>query len=253
MVRSFPWDPRHGTVCDELWRMNKLPFALAALFAAAACGGSVVNEATGGATGTGAGASTMGTGAGTTGTGAGTTGTGAATTGTGAATTGVGGGEVGGPCPPSAPLAEGDVCSLPEGFRCTYGDSVRPECRTAWTCNGAWTATSGPCDEPPPGVCGSSQPGPQDMCAATNAVCVYGDSLCLCGCGAGVLCTTPFNWFCTAPPTTPGCPEVVPNDGTLCAVPGVQCSYGDVCTPSGAMVSCTNGLWLWNTMIACGG
>ena len=33
----------------------------------------------------------------------------------------------------------------------------------------------------------------------------------------------------------------------------VECTYGDVCDVSGAMVSCTNGRWLWNTMIACGG
>jgi hypothetical protein len=63
----------------------------------------------------------------------------------------------------------------------------------------------------------------------------------------------PIEWQCAGPPTTAGCPPVVPNDGTPCSDEGVMCTYGLICSMSGALVSCKNGLWLWNTMIACGG
>ncbi len=83
-------------------------------------------------------------------------------------------------------------------------------------------------------------------------VCTYGDTICSCGC-AGGFCGNPIFWQCSDPPVTPGCPAVVPNDGTPCAAEGVECNYGDVCSQSGALVQCTGGLWKWDTMIACGG
>jgi hypothetical protein len=82
--------------------------------------------------------------------------------------------------------------------------------------------------------------------------CVYVDSFCYCGCGGG-FCGMPYDWQCADPPNTADCPPTVPNDGTPCLSPGLECTYGDVCTPAGALVDCKNGLWLWNTMIACGG
>jgi hypothetical protein len=36
-------------------------------------------------------------------------------------------------------------------------------------------------------------------------------------------------------------------------VPGAQCTYGNVCSASGAQVDCIDGLWQWNMMIACAG
>jgi hypothetical protein len=229
--------------------MNKLHLGLAAVLGVAACGGSVVDEGTGGATG--AGTSTAGTGASTPGT---ATGAGASTTGTGASTTGTGsgGGTSTGPCPLSPPTGSASCAGVPDQFQCTYGDSVRPDCRIAWICsNGSWETTGNTCIEP--ADCGSSEPGPQTVCANMGDVCTYGDSICFCGCGGGVACLPPVDWSCNGPPTTPGCPAVVPNDGTPCNVPGVQCDYGEPCTQTNAVVACSNGLWLWNTMIACAG
>jgi hypothetical protein len=82
--------------------------------------------------------------------------------------------------------------------------------------------------------------------------CTYGNSFCYCGCGGGP-CGLPFQWQCADPPTTPGCPAIVPNDGTPCSSQGLQCTYGNVCTSAGALVNCINGLWTWDTAIACGG
>jgi hypothetical protein len=240
--------------------MNRLHLGLAAVMAVAACGGSVVDNGTGGAGGTGSsttgtgisttGTSTTGAGASTTGT---TTGAGAGTTGTGASTTGAGGSTSTGPCPLSPPTGSTSCAGVPDQFECTYGDSVRPDCRTAWICsNGTWTSTTSACAEPPPSVCGSSEPPAGTVCTNMGDVCTYGDSICFCGCGGGVLCAAPVEWQCNGPPTTPGCPAIAPNDGTACAEDGVQCTYGESCTPTNAVVACTNGLWLWNTMLVCG-
>ncbi len=218
--------------------MNKLHLGLpafAAVVALVACGGSVVDQSTGGS-GTGAGA---GTGAGTS---------------AGNSTTGAGGSVAQGPCPVAEPTEASACTGVPDQFRCTYGESVRPECRDVWICSGgAWTTTKGECVQPPPGDCAATQPGPQTVCANMGDVCTYGDTICECGCGGGIACEPPVSWACSGPPTTPGCPAAVPNDGTPCGAAGVECTYGDPCTQSGALVSCTSGLWLWNTMIACGG
>jgi hypothetical protein len=244
--------------------MSKLPLGLASILVlAAACGGNVVSGT--GASGSGAsgtGAGTTGTGAGTgtgastTGTGAGTTGTGASTTGTGASTTGTGastgtGGSVGAGCPASAPTVT-SCAGVPDQLRCTYGSSVRPDCRDVWQClNGEWLTQNGGCSEPPPGECGTTQPPPQTVCANMGDVCTYGDTICFCDCGGG-LCASPVDWLCSSPPPSP-CPPIAPNDGTACAAEGAQCNYGSPCTPSGAVVNCTNGRWVWNLMIACAG
>ena len=228
--------------------MNKLHLGLVAVLGVAACGGSVVDEGTGGATGTGA--STTGTGASTTGTSA--TGAGASTTGTGTSTTGTGsGGGNPGPCPLSPPTGSASCAGVPDQFQCTYGDSVRPDCRIAWICsNGSWETTGTACTEPVD--CGSSEPGPQTVCANRGDECTYGASICYCGCGGGPICPPPTVWECSGPPTAPGCPSVVPNDGTPCDAAGVQCTYGESCTSTYAVVACTNGLWLWNARMLCG-
>jgi len=224
--------------------MNKLYLGLATVMAVAACGGSVVDEGTGGVTGT----STTGAGASTTGAST----TGVSTTGTGTFTTGSGGGTSTGPCPLSPPTGSTSCAGAPDQFQCTYGDSVRPDCRAAWICtNGSWEATGSACIEPTD--CGSSEPGPETVCANMGDVCTYGDSICFCGCGGGPVCAPPVDWSCNGPPTTPGCPAVVPNDGTPCDAAGVQCNYGKQCTSTNAVVACSDGLWLWNTMIGCAG
>lgn len=214
--------------------MSKLPLYVA-LAGLVACGGNVVAENSAGTTGSGG--STTGTGAST------TTGTGASTT------TGAGGSPSAGPCPASVP-APGDACAgVPENFRCTWGDSVLPNCRQEATCmGGVWGVSDTFCNDM---GCPTSEPSGADVCPSAGQGCAYGDNICFCGCAD--LCAMPLHWECSPPPTTPGCPAVVPNDGTSCSAEGVQCNYGDPCTPTGAIVNCTNGLWKWNTMIACGG
>jgi hypothetical protein len=240
--------------------MKQLQLGLGALFVLTACGGSVVAGGAGGhGTGagtTGSGAGTTGTGAGATGTGASTTGTGAGTTGTGASTTGTGasgtGGSVGtSSCPGSEPTEGASCAGAPAELRCTYGASVRPECRSVWLCTaGSWTTTHSAC-APTGNDCGTTEPAPQTVCTTMGDLCVYGDSICYCGCGGGPACISPIDWKCADPPTTPGCPAVVPNDGTPCTADGVQCTYGTTCTPSGAQLSCTGGRWFWNLNIPC--
>jgi hypothetical protein len=43
----------------------------------------------------------------------------------------------------------------------------------------------------------------------------------------------------------------VPNDGSACASEGLECTYGNVCSQSGALARCKGGMWLWDTQIAC--
>jgi hypothetical protein len=214
--------------------MNQLHLGLAAVMAVAACGGSVVKEGTGGGAGTGA--STTGS---------------DASTSTGTSTTGSGGSTSTGPCPLSPPTGSTSCAGVPDQLRCTYGDSVLPDCRTPWLCiNGSWETTGTGCSEPTD--CGNSEPGPQTVCANMADECTYGASICYCGCGGGPICPPPMVWECVGPPTTPGCPSVVPNDGTPCDAAGAQCTYGESCTSTYAVVACTNGLWLWNARMLCG-
>jgi hypothetical protein len=97
------------------------------------------------------------------------------------------------------------------------------------------------------------EPSAQTVCTTSGDVCTYGDSICYCGCQFGLGCTGPFDWICAAPPTTAGCPALVPNDGATCSAEGAACTYGTTCTGSNAVVNCTGGLWIWNMMIACAG
>ncbi len=235
--------------------MNKL-FLLGVLTlgAVAACGGSVVADPTGASSGSGAGST--GTDAGSTGTGTSTTSTGAGgaqtTTGTGASTTGSGGGTRADPCPVTAPAAGASCAGVPDQVECTYGSSVRADCRDAWICEGgSWTSTSEGCTQPAPGECPTSEPVSGSVCGTTAVNCVYNDDVCFCGCPGGPACMVPFDWQCAAPPTTPGCPPIVPNEGTPCSAEGLECDYGLSCTATGANVTCTDGLWTWERLI-CG-
>jgi len=209
--------------------MNRLPFFLATLLAGAVgCGGSVVagTGGSGGATSTGT-----------------STGTNTSSGTTGSVT-----------CPATEPTA-GACSGLPSGLQCTYGTSVRPECRDQWICeSGSWTTTKGGCVQPPAGDCPTTQPSSTTVCATQGDVCTYGDTLCLCdSCVEGPCMAGATRWQCAAPPTTTGCPPAVPNDGTACTASGLECSYGYTCSQTGALVDCTDGVWVWNTMVACAG
>src|SRR5262245_51413003 len=75
--------------------------------------------------------------------------TGSSSSGSGSSSGGTGGSF----CPMTEPLG-GSCAGVPEAFRCTYGDAVRPDCRNEWFClNGVWTTTKSTCIEPPPDHC----------------------------------------------------------------------------------------------------
>ena len=155
-------------------------------------------------------------------------------------------------CPATEP--SGGQCSAPTGFRCTYGEEVRPECRHEWICGdgGQWITTKSVCLSPPADHCAFTEP-PSGECAQEGDVCVVGAAtICQCSsCFGGPCSPPPPKWQCSGPPTTAGCPPVVPNDGSACTTEGLDCSYGNVCSGSGARTLCTNGLWMWDQNIAC--
>ena len=152
-------------------------------------------------------------------------------------------------CPASPPT--GQSCNTPN-LHCTYGDSVRPECRDEWACvSGHWAAGS-VCQHYT--NCPPASPSVGSVCSNEGQVCDYADgTLCLCSsCSAGPCGPPPPHWQCAAPPTTAGCPKTVPNDGSKCSAPeGTQCQYGNPCGPSGALVKCTSGAWQWQMNIPC--
>lgn len=170
--------------------------------------------------------------------------------------TGSGGNGTGGesnaisPCPAAEPSAGNVPCGT-EDFRCTYGDSVRPECRHDWICNaGKWTTTKNVCVEPPPNTCGTTPPTEGAICNGfEGSVCTFGSDICLCSACSGGPCMPNAKWSCAKPPA--GCPATAPNDGSTCDQPGADCTYGFPCGSAGAHVKCTNGLWKWDTEIAC--
>ncbi|MFT3773823.1 MAG: hypothetical protein QM820_51290 [Minicystis sp.] len=176
----------------------------------------------------------------------------------GGSSTGTGtGGDTGGgsPCPAVDPIGGASAVSclgVPPGFRCTYGESVRPECRREWICNnGFWSTTGNLCIEPPPDACNLAEPTSNSMCGDNEgAVCTYGPDICVCTSCAGGPCMQNAAWFCAKAPTG-NCPPIVPNDGTVCDQPGAVCSYGLFCSATGTQAKCMNGLWKWDNDVAC--
>lgn len=197
-----------------------------------ACGGSTSTGGTGGAGGSGAAGGSGGS-------------SGSGGSGGSGGTSPVG-------CPPTQP--SGQACSVDPAVRCTYGDDVRPSCRNDYFCiGGHWTTTKNLCLQPPPGTCGGAPPAAGTVCTPDGAACGYSDgTICVCSlCPGGPCMQPPAKWTCTPPPTTPGCPATVPNDGTKCDAPGTSCTYGTPCAGEGAFVECTGGAWRWRTDIAC--
>jgi hypothetical protein len=212
--------------------MKKLAWSVVVVAGVIGCGAEVVTGSAG------AGGGGVGS------TGAGASGPGPTSTGTGGPTD---------PCPAVQP--QGGACSAPEGFRCSYGDSVRPDCRSAVVCtSGQWLATISICAQPLLCPKPSAPPAGADCTGDEGAFCAYGDTVCGCSaCLGGPCMVPPILWQCNGPPTGPGCPAVVPNDGTPCNTPGAECSYGFICTSAGALAICQGGLWLWSSMVACEG
>ncbi|MEO5726175.1 MAG: hypothetical protein ABI134_15240 [Byssovorax sp.] len=206
--------------------MNNRPFWIVALaLSPLACGDVVLTGGTGGGTGNS----------------------------TSAVTSGGTGGSAGTSFCPAAEPAPGSSCAAPEGQRCTYGEQVRPECRKDFICsNGGWFTTKSVCLSPPADHCAFTEP-PTGVCGQEGDVCVVGAAtICQCSsCLGGPCMPPPPQWQCSGPPTTPGCPAIVPNDGSACASEGLECTYGNVCSASGALARCKAGMWRWDTQMVC--
>jgi hypothetical protein len=156
---------------------------------------------------------------------------------------GSGGGKV--RCPDAEPTA-GDACASALKS-CMYGDSVRPDCRRVWSCDGgAWKAPA-PMSCTQPVACPSAEPVEGPPCAHANDICTYGDSMCICEDCSEPGCSGPSPvWVCAGPPGG-GCPDRVPNLGSACSDEGRSCSYwgGSCRTIDGAEAICTHGEWEW--------
>lgn len=186
-----------------------------------------------------------GGGAGGTGTGGTSTGGSTGGTGTGGSTTSSTAGPTG--CPLDEPAANG-TCALAD-VRCSYGENAAPRCRRGYVCHeGKWQVDGLGCDPEPAACPGDAAQGAE--CQEQQALCVSDALFCVCGpCGGAGCPDAPWFWSCGAPPNT-GCPDILPNDGTACDDPALECHYGVFCAEE-ATAKCTNGAWKWDPMLAC--
>ncbi|HEX2875817.1 MAG TPA: Hint domain-containing protein [Polyangiaceae bacterium] len=160
-------------------------------------------------------------------------------------------------CPAAAP-DDGSDCVSPggggtgSGFNvadCSWGDDVRPHCRTTGVCQqGKWSLTEpgDGCAAPPlPAACSAAQPTAGTACSTAGLACWYEDgSVCSCSpCKNGAeypICQTidPPEWACVKPAA--GCPNPPPQAGTPCDEDGLQCG-----TSCELPIRCEGGVWQW--------
>lgn len=136
---------------------------------------------------------------------------------------------------------------------CTYGDSVRVDCRATYYCaTSGWkkmrdcvTASAGLCPAAPTsGDCSALASEPAD-----KRICDYVDgTLCACKepCSDLAWC-----WECIKPPTNGECPAIAPNYGDPCVSQGETCEYGNPCH-GGARRICREGIWVPLDVKGCG-
>ncbi len=160
-------------------------------------------------------------------------------------------------CPEIAPTP-GSNCPI-YGLYCTYGDSVRVDCRKGFGCSSHYQWNAGrECKEPPADYC-PPNPG-QGSCLVRYpgggdrfGTCAYPDgTMCVCEPCPNKLCQNGPGWECVAPPTTNGCPRIIPNVGTPCQQQGLTCSYGVPCRDGRGLVICRSGTWFPTTNYAVG-
>jgi len=215
------------------WRLLVLaPCALVA------CGGESKDHPGAGASGKGA---TAGSGGGGVGGG-----------GVGGAGVGGAGGSGGLGCP-ATPPSDGDPCPVQStgdvAADCTFGDDLRPSCRTAALCvQGEWRLTmpDAKCSEPPlPSACGTAPPTVGDACSDSTLECWYDSGThCACSpCKGGSpypVCQVidPPEWACGTPDED--CPNPLPQAGEACDTPTLQC--GPSCEEP---IRCESGRWVY--------
>jgi len=158
-------------------------------------------------------------------------------------------------CPMAEPQ-EGAPC--PGRLDCTYGDSLRPDCRRMFVCQDGSRGETTPtvwssrpsCRPPPPDFCPINPPASERCVPIADpnerAPCEYPpDVVCSCPCHLSPSapgCDLNQKWKCYDPPAEPGCPPSVPNLGSSCTQ-GIRCEYGDPCEGWGMVTFCRGGLW----------
>jgi hypothetical protein len=116
---------------------------------------------------------------------------------------------------------------------------------------GAWTTTKSACAMST--TCGSTPPTSGTACPTNGVACAYGSTICICSqCPSGLCMAGGPDWSCAGPPSTAGCPPLVPNQGTACSTADLMCTYGFPCGGSGTTAVCKGGLWSW-VGVACPG
>jgi hypothetical protein len=152
-------------------------------------------------------------------------------------------------CPANPPTQTSGACV--SGLSCTYGDDLRPACRTHVDClDGMWSAQAVSACKPLID-CGSRDGGvPQVGAACTNVGedCTLsegpGAGLVYCRCDACLTSPCTPAWDCKGPPPTP-CPQLLPNEGQPCDTNGESCTYGS-CSMSAdevADMECIAHIW----------
>ncbi len=149
-------------------------------------------------------------------------------------------------CPAAVPTGGGS-CGT-DGLSCEYGHNARWTCNTAATCsNGEWSVTAPALDCPTP-VCppGAVQEG--EACELNTPACDNSTAsltnFCSCITGGPAMPDAGnFGWW-TCSMVQPPCPSVIPQIGTSCTQPSLQCNYGVCAGPSGLAVECSSGVWV---------
>jgi len=151
-----------------------------------------------------------------------------------------------GACPEVEPK-DGDACVAPKTgtFSCTYGQDPRPCSRRYWACDGSFHPQGGgTCTEPQGGCPANLMAG--DACSTQGASCAAGDTICDCAGCMNCADAGPLTWKCQPPPTKPGCPPSLGNQGAACDGMILGCSYGITCIDD-VTATCDNGVWSWNS------
>lgn len=148
-------------------------------------------------------------------------------------------------CPGSQPF-DGQGCAGLEGKVCEYGNDIRIYCRSNSYCtNGVWASTETGCPPIDTTGCPANTPASGDLCdlMLDGDICVYGETSCVCSSCLGGPCSNTPLFGCGSPPSAP-CPNVAPNYGQPCDQEGISCSYGYMCTSTGATRVCQGGVWV---------
>ncbi len=136
------------------------------------------------------------------------------------------------------------------GLSCTYGDDIRPTCRTQYNCvAGEWSAKLTGCE--PVESCAARDGGVPlvgTQCTEVGEDCTLSQGanlgLVYCRCDQGLIAAVKPKWDCVGPPPSP-CPQVEPNAGAACGTNGQMCAYGSCSIPTDSAMGfeCDDQVW----------